>query len=99
MFAEGELGQHDRQVDIVRPVKHAGRVGEGQRIARKVTAAADEGEGEVQAGLGVAVEEEALFLAVGLVEDDEAAGGAGGSDHGAPAGTWTVLTSRDHWQR
>ena len=41
-------------------------------------AGADEGDLGVQAGLGVAVEEQALLLAGGFIEDDEAGDGAGG---------------------
>ena len=76
LVAERQLGEHDRQVDIVRPVEHAGAVGEGEGVARERGARADERNLRMQAALGVAVEEEALLLAVALVENDEAAGSA-----------------------
>ena len=76
LVAEGEFGQHDRQVDIVRPVEHARAVREGQGVAGERGTRADERNLRMQAALGIAVEEEALLLAVALVENDEAAGGA-----------------------
>src|SRR4051812_7935503 len=49
---------------------------ERERVAREGVAGADQGNLQVEAALGVAVEEESLFLAVRFVEDDEAAGGS-----------------------
>ena len=40
----------------------------------------------MEAAFGITVEEEALFLAIGFVEDDETAAGAGGFGLGQAAG-------------
>ena len=76
--AEGQLGQHDRQVMIVGPVENPGAVREGQRVGGERAAGAHQWQLHVQAALGVAVEEQTLLLAVGFVENDEAPAGAGG---------------------
>eukprot|EP01136_Pigoraptor_vietnamica_P032461 Opistho-1_new@94331 len=78
ILAEGELRGHHGQVEIIRPVEDAGAVREREVVRRAVGAGADERQLDLQAGLGVAVEEQALLLAVALVEDDKAAAGAHG---------------------
>ncbi len=88
--AEGQLGLHDRQVGVDRPVEDAGRVGEGEVVAGALSlvAGTDERELEGEAGIGVLIDEEALFLAVGLVEVDVAgdfARGDGAGGGGAAA--------------
>lgn len=77
LVVEGEFGDHDRGVFVIGPVEDAGAVREGEGVAGEVVARADEGDLGVETAGGVAVEEEALFFAVGFVEDDKAAGRAG----------------------
>ena len=42
VFAEGKLGEHDGQIDVVGPVEDSRAVGKGKRIGREQAAAADE---------------------------------------------------------
>ena len=77
LITERQLREHDRGVDIVRPVEDAGTVRERQRVAGNGRTGADQRDLQVQAGLAVAVEKQSLLLAVRLVEDHEAAGGPG----------------------
>ncbi len=74
MLTEGEFGQHDWQVDIVRPVEDARAVRERERVAGEGGPRADQRHLQMQTRLAVAVEEEPLFLAVRLVENDETPG-------------------------
>ena len=74
VLPDGQLRQHDRKVDIARPVEDTGRMREGKVIGGQMAARAGERHLDVQAGGGIPVEEDALFLAIRFVKDDEATG-------------------------
>jgi len=75
LAVNGQFRQHDRQVLVVRPIENAGRVREGQAIRSRYAAAGNERHLNLQARVDVAIEQQALLLLVGLVEDDETASG------------------------
>src|SRR5688572_22628258 len=66
LLTERQLREHDRQVNVVRPVEHARAMREGKRIRSEATAGTDERDLGVKAAVRVAIEEEALLLAVRL---------------------------------
>ncbi len=71
----GELWNHDGHVLAVWPIEDARRVWEGLAVCVGMPVGGHERHLDLQAGSYVAVEQEALFLLVRLVEDDEAATG------------------------
>ena len=99
VLAEGELGEHDRHVDVVRPVEDAGAVRERQGVGGELGAGADErqlrragrsrrrgrGRGPVPCGWILSKMTKRPLV-------------RGGSALACP-GICTVLARRDHWQR
>jgi hypothetical protein len=74
-------------------------MGKGQDV-RIMLGTACEGDVKVELGFRVTIDEQTVFLAMGLVKDDKAAGPFGG--RGGRSKLTTFLRLRailDHWQR
>ena len=82
LAGDGELGDEGAGLLVGRPVEDAGHVREGQRIREAMRTGRDQRQDDMQAGGRILIGEQALLLARGLVEGEEAADrqAAGGFD-------------------
>ena len=68
--AKSELGEHDGQVFVGRPIKDARTVGKGEVVSGRLVPHAYQGQLELKAGVFVPIEKHPVLFSMRLVEDD-----------------------------